>query len=80
MLRYIRKFCFISGVLLFILCLPQPVFAENVEALIEKTEDIYVPYGYRVSETAKSVLTASLAFSFSEVLKKAAELLFGALR
>ena len=79
-MQYVRKNCFILGMLLFLFCLSQTVFAENVEALIEQTEDIYVPYGYRVSDTAQSALSGTFNLSFSEVLKKAADLLLSALK
>ena len=79
-MRYIRKHCFIFSVLFFIFCFPQTIFAENVETLIEQTDDLYVPYGYRVSDTAQAALSGTFTLSFSEVLKKAVDIFFGALK
>lgn len=80
MKKYSRKILLISFLVVFILCFSKTVFAQNVETLIEQTEKIYTPYGYRVSDTAKSALSGTFHLSFSEVLKKGVTLLFGALK
>lgn len=79
-MQYVRKICFVFLVILLVFCVPKTVFAQSVETLIEETNDIYVPYGYRVSDTAQSALSGSFNLSFPEVLKKAIDLLFSALK
>lgn len=53
------------------------VYAASVESIIEETEHVTAPFGFRASDMARKVLSGQSAFSFQTLLEWFGNLLFG---